>query len=286
MVMILALGFIGSICYFLVSAARWAWGLPEPAATKQAATKQAATEPMVVEFLPRTYSTDSACGKKRWIKLILRSSRFQWHLKFTFSGTAVQDGTQPIVAKGMKRRNDLRDLCRCIDFRQIPLLDDKVTEVILSLDPSPESVKLPYTTQPSADSEYASVISHLWVRTLEDPLRIRFPVHDSSNGIPARRLSEIREKEELNGDSVYKVIVCHMHCFPFHACALTSLPGRANAARCLALSGPPFIDRAFRAERTNPLPTYAFPAGMGVPSVPARHTRDGDGARSLADALG
>lgn len=32
------------------------------------------------------------------------------------------------------------------------------------------------------------------------------PVHDSSNGIPARRLSEIREKEKLNGDSVYKVL--------------------------------------------------------------------------------
>jgi hypothetical protein len=63
--------------------------------------------------------------------------------------------------RGNKRRNDLRDHCHCIDFRQIPLLDDKVTEVILSLDPNLESVKLPYTIQPSADSEYASVISHL-----------------------------------------------------------------------------------------------------------------------------
>ncbi len=107
----------------------------------------------------------------------------------------------------MKRQNDLQDLCRCIDFRQIPLLDDTVTEVILSLDPSPESVKLLYATQPSADSEYANVISHLWVCTLEDPLRIRFPVYDSGNSIPARRLSEIREKEELNSDSVYKVLL-------------------------------------------------------------------------------
>lgn len=197
MAVTLALGFVGSIRHFLVSATRWAWGLLEPAAA----------EPLAIEFLPRTYSSDSVCGKKRWINVILRSSRSQWHLKFTFSGTAVQDGARPIVAKGMKRRNDLRDLCRCIDFRQIPLLDDTVTEVIMSLDPSPECVKLPYTTQPGADSEYASVISNLWVRTLEDPLRIRFPIHDSSKGIPARRLSEIREKEELNGDSVYKVLL-------------------------------------------------------------------------------
>ena len=197
MAMALTRGFVGSIRHFLVSAAHWAWGLPEPAAT----------EPFIIEFLPRTYSADSACRKKRWIQLILRSSRSQWHLKFTFSGTALEDDTHPIVGKGMKRRSDLQDLCRCIDFRRIPLLPDTVTEVILSLDPSPESARLPYTTQPSADSEYASVISHLWARTLEDPLRIRFPVYDSGNGIPARGLSEIREKEELNGDSVYKVLL-------------------------------------------------------------------------------
>ncbi|KAK3365068.1 hypothetical protein B0T24DRAFT_422220 [Lasiosphaeria ovina] len=80
MAMTSTLGFVGSIRHFLVSAARWAWGLPEPAAT----------EPLVIEFLPRTYSADSACGKKRWMKLILRSSRSQWHLKFTVSGTAIQ----------------------------------------------------------------------------------------------------------------------------------------------------------------------------------------------------
>ncbi|KAK0713513.1 hypothetical protein B0T26DRAFT_677838 [Lasiosphaeria miniovina] len=51
-------------------------------------------------------------------------------------------------------------------------------------------------------SEYASVISRLWVRTPEYMLRIRFPIHDSSNGIPTRRLFEIREKEGLNGDAV------------------------------------------------------------------------------------
>ncbi|KAH6631280.1 kinase-like domain-containing protein [Chaetomium tenue] len=195
MAMALALGFAGSIRRFLVSATRraWGWGLPEPTATQQPLT-----QPLTIEFLPRTYSADSACGKKRCIKLILHSPRSQWHLKFAFSGSAT---------KGMKARNDLRDLCRCIDFRRIPLLDDTVTEVIVSLDPSPESVKLPYTTQPSPDSEYASIISDLWVRTREDPLRIRFPIFNRHNDIPVRQLSEIQEKEELNGDSVYKVIL-------------------------------------------------------------------------------
>ncbi|KAH6630655.1 hypothetical protein B0J18DRAFT_107774 [Chaetomium sp. MPI-SDFR-AT-0129] len=128
-----------------------AWDLPKPTTT----------EPLIIEFLPRTYESDSASGNKRWIKLILRSAHSKWHIKFTFSGSTIWDGTRLPIVKGMKRRNDLRDLCHCIDFRRIPLLDDTVTEVIVSLNASPESIKLPYTTQPSADSEYASVISDL-----------------------------------------------------------------------------------------------------------------------------
>ena len=176
---------------FLVSAARWAWGSPEP---------------LVIEFLPRTYDKDGVQPRTRSLKLILRSPRSEWHLKVAFHGTIEAD-QHPIFSKGLKRRNDLKDLCCCIDFCKIQILDDTVTEVILSLDPSTQSVRLPYKTQPHADSEYISVIGHLWVRTLEDPLRIRFPVYNSNSGIPPRELSEIREKEELDGHSVYKVLL-------------------------------------------------------------------------------
>ncbi|KAL2191829.1 kinase-like protein [Thermothelomyces heterothallicus CBS 203.75] len=189
--MALSLKYVDNIRHFLVSAARWAWGSPDP---------------LVIEFLPRTYGENAVQPRKRWLKLILRSSRSQWHLKVSFHGT-IQDDQHPIFGKKLKRRNDLQDLCRCIDFRRIQLLDNTVTEVILSLDPGTQSVRLPCQTQPAADSEYISVISHLWVRTLEDPLRIRFPVFDNDSGIPTKELSEIREKEELNGHSVYKVLL-------------------------------------------------------------------------------
>lgn len=62
----------------------------------------------------------------------LRSPRSEWHLKVAFHGTIEAD-QHPIFGKGLKRRNDLQDLSRCIDFRQIRLLDDTVTEVILSV---------------------------------------------------------------------------------------------------------------------------------------------------------
>ncbi|KAK3684861.1 hypothetical protein B0T22DRAFT_491886 [Podospora appendiculata] len=93
-------------------------------------------------------------------------------LKFTFSGIAVQDGTRPIVAKGIKRRNDLRDLCRCIDFRPIRFPKkpngDSVYKVLLQGDETPTTVGIvqliaaivsqnPYqTTQPG--KEYDPVV--------------------------------------------------------------------------------------------------------------------------------
>ncbi|GAB1319401.1 hypothetical protein MFIFM68171_09611 [Madurella fahalii] len=179
------------ICHFLISAARWAWGSPEP---------------LVIEFLPRTYDQNWDRPRKRWIKLILRSSRSTWHVKVSVHGT-IADDQHPIFGKRQKRRKDLHDLCRHIDFRRIQLLDDTVTEVILSLDSDPQSVRLLCKAQPDPDSEYATVINHLWVRTVEDPLRVRFPVFHSDSSIPTRRLSEIREKDELNGHSVYKMLL-------------------------------------------------------------------------------
>lgn len=189
--MALSLKYVDNLRQFLISVARWAWG---------------ASEPFDIEFLPRTYGQNAVQPRKRWLKLILRFSRSQWHLKVAFHGT-IQDDRHPIFGKKLKRRNDLQDLCRCIDFRQIRLLDDTVTEVILSLglDPNAQSVKLPCIGQPDMDSEYVSVVGQLCVRTLEDPLRIRFPVYDSDSGIPTRELFEIRDKEELNGHSVYKI---------------------------------------------------------------------------------
>ncbi|KAK4154603.1 kinase-like domain-containing protein [Chaetomidium leptoderma] len=180
---------------FSAYAARWVWPSPDPWA---------------IELLPKTYN-ERVEGKleprKRWLNLILRSSRSKWHLRVTFWGT-IQDDQKPISSKRPKRRKDLEDLCRCIDFQQIQLLYDTVTEVLLTRerDCDTESSRLPCKTQPDSESEYASVVGHLWVRTREDPLRLRFPVYEPDSGIPTKDLSEIEisEEDELDG-GVYKV---------------------------------------------------------------------------------
>ncbi|KAK3905215.1 kinase-like domain-containing protein [Staphylotrichum tortipilum] len=119
-----------------------------------------------------------------------------WHVKPVFHGTIEAD-EHPVFGRRPKRRSDLQDLCRCIDFRRIHLLDDPVTEVAINLSPAPAA--------PDAASEYASVAGQLCVSTREDPLRIRFPAYHSGDdsSVPMRALSELQDKDELNGHSVY-----------------------------------------------------------------------------------
>ncbi|KAL2168360.1 hypothetical protein VTG60DRAFT_7338 [Thermothelomyces hinnuleus] len=83
---------------------------------------------------------------------------------------------------------------------------DILTEVILALDSVKESVRLPYEKQPGPDNEFF-VIDQLWVFTREDRDRVRFPTFNSDSCIPTRELSDIRSKEELDGHSVYKVLL-------------------------------------------------------------------------------
>ncbi|KAH6631704.1 kinase-like domain-containing protein [Chaetomium tenue] len=139
-----------------------------------------------VVFLPRTYDERSDKGAEpheRWLYLVVRSS-----------GSKVQ------------RREDLEGLCRCIDFRQLHLLDDTVTEVFIAKNCDAQSTRLPCKAQPNPENEYSSVISHLWARTQEDSRRVRYPTYDSASGILTRDRSEIevKEEEELHG-GVYKV---------------------------------------------------------------------------------
>jgi serine/threonine protein kinase len=81
-----------------------------------------------------------------------------------------------------------------------------VTEVLITRNRGAQDSRLPCRAQPNPESDYSSVIAHLWARTQEDSHRVRYPAFDSACGIPARDRSEIRirEEDELH-DAVYKV---------------------------------------------------------------------------------
>lgn len=55
-----------------------------------------------------------------------------------------------------------------------------------------QSSGLPIKPQPGTVSEYAPVTNRLWFDRREDPLRIRYPIYRSANGIPIKDVSENR----------------------------------------------------------------------------------------------
>ena len=114
--------------------------------------------------------------KKRWLNLVLCSLERKWHIKLIFQGK-LQSAQNNAFAKVTKHRKDLENLCLCINFESIQLLDDTVTEFLLTREQDTHRKKLRLKTPLDTESEYA-VIDDLWLRIQEDPYRVRFSIYN------------------------------------------------------------------------------------------------------------
>lgn len=173
------------------------------------------TDSWTINFLPKTYEEQilktGAEPQKRWLSLVLREHSSKWHVKVTFHGTLQNLST---FAKVTKRREDLRDLCDFIDFSQIKLLNNTVTELVITHNHNTavvQSQQLPLKKplEPlKAENEYASVAKFLQFDIREDPFRVRFPPFNNSaiSSILTKDLSQIKKKRELNAN-VHEILV-------------------------------------------------------------------------------
>lgn len=130
------------------------------------------------------------------MNFVLHSLDRKWHVKLTFQGVlrSVKDYA---FAKVEKRLEDLENLCLCIDFESTPLLDDTVTELLLTREHDTHRQKLCFKTPLNTKSEYA-VIDDLWLCIQEDSFRVRFPIYNGCGScVPTRDLSAITEIKEL-----------------------------------------------------------------------------------------
>lgn len=128
-------------------------------------------------------------------------AHLECHVKVTFRGT-LRSAQTAAFAKVTKRRNDLENLCLCIDFDSIQLLNDTVTELIVTRQhdgTTAHSQRLRFTTALNAESEYAPTVDYLWLYIQEDPFRVWFPVYNGGgDGTSTIDLSEIRKTQELS----------------------------------------------------------------------------------------
>ncbi|KAF2191720.1 kinase-like protein [Zopfia rhizophila CBS 207.26] len=145
--------------------------------------------------------------RKRRLRVVARFARSQWHITIAFEGSLHSD--RVARAKIEKRRQDLENLCLCLDFDHLQLLDDTVTELLIKRehDTTPPSHQndiavpnhiLPLKTTLRPDSEYYPVIAHLRLCVREDPFHVRFPPFDYSANIPTKDLLEISKTRQLS----------------------------------------------------------------------------------------
>jgi len=146
--------------------------------------------------------------RRRRLPVIARSSRLQWHIAVTFEGSLHSDRISR--ANITQRREDFEDLCSSLDFKNLQLLDDTVTELLIKrkYDTTPSyydeddivvpGLKLPLRKKPRAESEYHSVFADLQLYAREDPFRVHFPLVDCTTGIPTVEYSKITTIRELS----------------------------------------------------------------------------------------
>ncbi|KAF2805243.1 kinase-like protein [Mytilinidion resinicola] len=145
--------------------------------------------------------------RRRRLRIIARSSPSQWHIAITFEGSLHPDRIARVNRK--QRRQDLEDLCSCLDLNHLQLLDDTVTELLIKRehDTTPPyyendiafpDLNLPLRKMPRTDSEYHSIVAHLQLCVREDPFRVQFPLVDCATGIPTEEYSKITKIRELS----------------------------------------------------------------------------------------
>lgn len=153
-----------------------------------------------IYFPPKTYKEETEGKgtepKKRWLNFVLHSLDRKWHVKLTFQGI-LQSDQNNTFAKVTKRRKDLENLCLCIDFESTQLLDNTVTEILLTRGHDMPRQKLCLRTPLDTESEYA-VINDLWLCIQEDLCRVQFPIYNGcSSCVPTKDLSAIKKMKEF-----------------------------------------------------------------------------------------
>ncbi|KAL2068979.1 hypothetical protein VTL71DRAFT_15317 [Oculimacula yallundae] len=155
------------------------------------------TNSQSLNIAPETYVEESSDEheepRKRGIRIVLSTSGFRWHIQVYFLGRLSPTSS---LSQTPKRQADLIDLCRCIDFDEMELLENVVTEfVITHLDQSSNPLRL--ITNLEISSHYASITDDLRYQVKEAINCVQFPSYIGDGTLPPRDLSEIREMYEL-----------------------------------------------------------------------------------------
>lgn len=132
------------------------------------------------------------------INFHLRLPSRYWLCKVTFRG-ALPATVRPSIHK---IQQDLEDLCRCIDFQSYTLLDDTITEFVVTRDSASPNSRLRWAPQTSSD--YSHIATELSIHVQEDPSRVVFPPFDYPPNVQVEAISRVQKIQRLQ-EGVHRV---------------------------------------------------------------------------------
>lgn len=134
-----------------------------------------------------------------------------WWVRVTFLGTTYHLSKTGNAGKKKKleRRKEFQEFVKSINYHPLPLLDDTVTEVVLTL--SSERLCLIEVQSESHNERnvFINHATHFDCEIREDPLRVIYPLLSEFPTFKAIDVSSVQNKSEIADDRVFRVRLRH-----------------------------------------------------------------------------
>lgn len=148
--------------------------------------------------------------RSRSQNLKFRAQGCVWWVRVTFSGTIYHLSNAGNAGKKRKieRRKEFEEFVKSINYHPLPLLDDTVTQVILTL--SSERLCLVEARSESHNKHniFINHATHFDYEIREDPLRVIYPLLSEFPTLKAIDVSSVKNEIEIADGRVFRVRLC------------------------------------------------------------------------------
>ena len=149
--------------------------------------------------------------RSRSQKLIFRAHGCVWWIRVTFQGTIyhLSEAGNAGKKKKSERRKEFQEFVKSINYHQLPLLDEIVTEVILTLSPERRCLLETHSESYNERNLFINHATHFDCDIREDPSRVIYSLLSEFTTFEAIDVSSVEIKSEIADERVFRVRLRH-----------------------------------------------------------------------------
>lgn len=129
----------------------------------------------------------------------------------TFQGTIyhLSEAGNAGKKKKSERRKEFQEFVKSINYHQLPLLDDTLTEVILTLSPEHRCLLETHSESYNKRNVFINHATHFDCDIREDPSRVIYPLLSEFTTFEAIDVSSVEIKSEIANERVFHIRLRH-----------------------------------------------------------------------------